>query len=46
MTLKELCEQEQCTPEEMEKVYYYYLAMKYAPYLRELHMITKRLLCK
>lgn len=43
MTLKELCEHENCTPEETEKVYYYYLAMKYGPRLHELHVILKRL---
>lgn len=43
MTLLELCKREKCTPQEMEKVYYFYLAMKYSPYLHELHVILKRL---
>jgi hypothetical protein len=43
MTLKELCEQHNLTREETEKVYHYYLAMKYGQYLHELHVILKRL---
>ncbi len=46
MTLKELCEREKCTPEETEKVFIYFLAMTYGPYLMELHVIIKRLIGK
>jgi hypothetical protein len=43
MTLQQLCDEHKLTPEEREKVYIYFLAMRYGPYLLELHVLLKRL---